>query len=747
MPTFYGDIVVDISTGDLDRIFQYRIPDELLPQIEVGMQVRIPFGKNNRMITGFLINLTEHPRIEPERIKPVENIVNSELAVESQLIKLAWWMKETYGSTMLQALKTVIPVRKQIRHNEKKYYRLKICREDAENLLQKSRKDKRLRARVRLLEALLKEECISRNTLANVLEIKKQTLDGLMRQDVVEEIIETTYRRAIRPMIRGKNRIALNEEQRHTVNDICNAMDLYPQVHLIHGVTGSGKTEVYMELIEHTISKGQQVIVLIPEISLTLQTVSRFYVRFGERISIMNSRLSQGEKYDQYLRAKRGDVDIIIGPRSALFMPFKNLGLIIIDEEHDGAYKSEKTPRYHARETAIQWARMQKASVVLGSATPSVDSYTKALAGEYVLHELSRRAVCESEMPTVKVLDLREEFRSNNKSIFSRELKEKIEERLRNREQIMLFLNRRGYAGFVSCRECGYVFKCRHCDVSLTYHKGNLLKCHYCGYEQPMADRCPECGSKYVAAFGTGTQKVEELVRREFKEARVLRMDRDSTSKKDSMDKILETFSSGEADILVGTQMIVKGHDFPNVTLVGILVAHLSMFSNDYMACERTFALLTQAAGRAGRGTKAGEVIIQTYNPEHYSIVAAAKQDYKSFYDHEIIYRKLMRYPPMVNMMAVLAESSDANAVADGMKKLDCILKAEGALAEHVDIIGPANAKVQKSRDIYRKVLYIKCESLKILIQVRHFLEGYVEYSSLYKNVSIQFDLNPMTTY
>lgn len=747
MPTVYGDIIVDISTGNLDRIFQYRIPDDLQAQIEVGMQVKIPFGKNNRIITGFLVNMTERPQIAPERIKSVEGVVNSELALESQLIKLAWWMKETYGSTMLQALKTVIPVKKQIRQNENKFYRLKISREAAESLLLESRKDKRQKARVRLLEALLKEDFISRETLSNVLEIKKQTLDSLIRQSAVEEVVETTYRRAIRPVIRDTAGIRLNSGQRRVAEHICEAMDSRPGVHLIHGVTGSGKTEVYMELIEHTVMKGKQAIVLIPEISLTFQTVSRFYGRFGERISIMNSRLSQGEKYDQYLRAKRGDVDIIIGPRSALFVPFKDLGLIIIDEEHDGAYKSEKMPRYHARETAVQWAKMLGATVILGSATPSLDSYTKALDGEYQLHELNQRAVSKSVLPAVKIVDLREEFKSKNKSVFSMELRGKIEERLKNKEQTMLFLNRRGFAGFVSCRECGHVFKCKHCDVSLTYHRDGLLKCHYCGYEESMPGTCSECGSRYVAAFGTGTQKVEAMVLKEFPSAKVLRMDRDSTSKKDSMDKILETFSSGQADILVGTQMIVKGHDFPNVTLVGILAADLSMFSNDYMACERTFALLTQAAGRAGRGSKAGEVIIQTYNPDHYSIAAAADQDYKSFYSQEIIYRRLMHYPPAVNMMAVLAEGRNELEVMEGITRLDGMLKAGETFKDTVEVIGPSNAQVPKSRDIFRKVLYIKSEFTGTLIQVRHFLEGYIEYSGSYKNINIQFDLNPMTTY
>ena len=397
---------------------------------------------------------------------------------------------------------------------------------------------------------------------------------------------------------------------------------------------------LYMELIAHMLAQGKQAIVLIPEIALTFQTVMRFYNRFGDRVSIMNSRLSPGERFDQFERAKNGDVDIMIGPRSALFTPFSKLGLIIIDEEHESSYKSETLPRYHARETAIERARMCGASVVLGSATPSVESYYKAKTGEYELLELKHR-VAEKPLPKVEVVDLREELKAGNRSILSVQLQELMEDRLKKGQQMMLFINRRGFNSFVSCRACGEAIKCPRCDVALTYHQQTIqaqrqLVCHYCGYTTAMPKQCPSCKSNMIAGFGTGTEKVEEEIKKLFPAIKTLRMDRDTTMRKDAGARILKQFAEGKADMLIGTQMIVKGHDYSNVTLVGVILADLSLYANDYRAGERTFDLLTQAAGRAGRGEKEGAVVIQTYQPEHYAIAAAASQDYKAFYEMEM---------------------------------------------------------------------------------------------------------------
>ena len=523
--------------------------------------------------------------------------------------------------------------------------------------------------------------------------------------------------------------------------------------YLIKGVTGSGKTEVYMELIAHCIQSGRQAIVLIPEIALTYQTVMRFFSRFGNRVSIINSRLSNGERYDQFERAKNGDIDIMIGPRSALFTPFSNLGLIIIDEEHENSYKSESVPRYHAREVAIEYARMSDAIVVLGSATPSVDSYYKAKTGVYRLLELDTR-VDDRPLPKCEIVDLRQELREGNRSILSTRLQELMEERLHNGQQTMLFLNRRGKSAFMSCRACGFVVKCPHCDVSLSEHSGGVMVCHYCGYRQPVPKVCPSCGSKYISGFKAGTQKIEAMVAKRFPQARILRMDYDTTRAKDAYEKILQAFSNHEADILIGTQMIVKGHDFSNVTLVGVLAADMSLHVNDFHAAERTFALLTQAAGRAGRGKLPGNVVIQTYDPDHYAIQTAKEQDYEAFYDKEIEYRRLMNYPPVWNMLLIHVTSPDesecgsmAQRVHDtAAQMISHIEKSQSPDDRHqIQLIGPADATIAKVNDIYRKVIYMKTSDYAALISVKDGIEQAVKADTAMKNANISFDFNPMS--
>ncbi len=761
MPALYADIIVDISAGSLDRVFQYKIPDRLRAEVDIGRQVLVPFGKGDKVIKGFVLNITQKPGYDVEKIKEISQVINSELAMESQLIRLAWQMKKVYGGTMNQALKTVIPVKRQVKQKVQKYYRIAKHEEELAAYEERLSRDKRYRARAALLKSIkelsrapgpeaLPAACdrpVALNDLERYGAVSPSALRALVADGILEELSQTAYRSPIKALMPAKEQPVLNTQQQQAANAIIE--DEAHQIHLLHGITGSGKTEVYMELIARMLLKGSQVIVLIPEISLSLQTVSRFYSRFGQRVSVMNSRLSDGEKYDQYLRAKRGEIDIVVGPRSALFMPFERLGMIIIDEEHDGAYKSENTPRFHARDVAIWRAKMAGAKVVLGSATPSMESYARALSGMYGLHTLDMRAREGSLLPTVTVVDLREEFKLKNKKIFSRRLCQLMEETLARGEQIILFLNRRGYAGFVSCRSCGHVFKCRHCEISMTAHRGGWLKCHYCGYEQPLPKLCPECGSPYVAAFGTGTQKVEQMIGMEFPNARVLRLDRDSTARKDSMEEILEKFRKHEADILVGTQMIVKGHDFPGVTLVGILAADLSMFSSDYMAAERTFDLLTQAAGRSGRDGKPGQVVIQTYQPEHYSISCASRQDYKSFYRQEMNYRRLLKYPPVVHMMVVLVTGRDESRVGDYIRLLAKALRTFCAEAgiEGMELIGPGDASVSRGMDIYRKVFYLKNKKFPYMIKAREFMERHLRTSSYIKDVSLQFDINPMSMY
>ena len=505
---------------------------------------------------------------------------------------------------------------------------------------------------------------------------------------------------------------------------------------LIKGVTGSGKTEVYMEIIQHVLSKGREVIVLIPEISLTYQTIMRFYAKFGNVVSVINSRLSKGEKYDRFELAAQGRIKIMVGPRSALFTPFNNLGAVIIDEEHESAYQSETIPRYHARETAIELARMTGAKVIMGSATPSLETFNRCKSGIYKLYRLDNRAG-NATIPDVDVVDLRDEMKKGNRTMFSTKLKSLMQEKLDAGEQIMLFLNRRGYQGFINCRECGNVIQCPHCDVSLTLHGRNRLVCHYCGYETVFNHICPKCGSKYIGAFKAGTEKVEEETRKIFPHASVLRMDLDTTSGKEGHRNILEKFASHEADILIGTQMIVKGHDFADVTLVGILLADMSLHCSDYRAAEITFDLLTQAAGRAGRGDRKGNVVIQTYDPEHYSIVHAAGQDYDAFYDEEMGYRELMGYPPSNHMMAVRISCADANLAT----KLSDELYKLTSVDDRVNIIGPADAAVYKINDIYNRVIYYKCRDYALLIQIKDIIENYLKCNvSCYKECHVVFD-------
>ncbi len=743
----YADIIIDISHENLDKTYQYAIPKELIEEAVIGALVIVPFGKGNRQINGYIVDLSAEPKINKAMIKPITEVVKGAPVIESHLIYLAYWMKETFGGTMNDSLKTVIPVKKAVKIKEQRSISLSIEPEQANQLYFEYQR-KNNKAKLRLLEALMKNRVLSYEEAVNKLNIPRTTLQGMEKQGIMKIISEQLYRNPIKNKSELYKKVALNNEQQYIVDDFMKEYEEGKRsTYLIHGITGSGKTEVYMEIIASVIDKGKQVILLIPEIALTFQTVQRFYKRFGGRISIMNSRMSQGERYDQSERARNGEIDIIIGPRSALFTPFQKLGLIIIDEEHEGSYKSEISPKYHAVLTAIKRAELTNASVLLGSATPSLETYYRARLGKYKLYALTKRAK-EAEPPLVWIVDLREELKNKNKSIFSVKLKELIIDRLNKKEQIMLFLNRRGYAGFISCRSCGFVIKCPHCDVSMTSHHNGRMVCHYCGYEAIKPDICPECSSKYIAAFGTGTQKVEELVKKEFPSARVLRMDTDTTKNKGGHDAILSAFSEHKADILIGTQMIVKGHDFPKVTLVGIIAADLSLYTGDFRASERTFQLLCQAAGRAGRDTLPGEVVIQTYHPEHYSVITAAAGDYKAFYEQELLYRRMMQYPPTSHILLMLVTSDQEQlaeqAAAHLGEAVKLYLKQQGILTE---MIGPAPAALAKANDIYRRVIYLKNEDYNTLIAIKNDMEGFFKYSECFTGCSLQFDFDPMSSY
>ncbi|MDD5803322.1 replication restart helicase PriA [Blautia sp. HCP3S3_H10_1] len=740
----YADIIVDISHEKLDKSFQYLVPENLKDQIQVGMVVSIPFGRGNHLRKGYVTGISGEPKVTGIQIKSIAGIENDQETTESRLIALAGWMKEHYGSTMIQALRTVLPIQKKMKAQEKRWITLLISREDGEKLLQ-DMKQTRYKARIRLLEALLQKEDGKLETAwaGKELGTTASVLKYFEEQKIASVDTDVIYRSAIQDAesIPHAALDTLSQPQQEAVVQILSEWERNdPRPVLLHGVTGSGKTQVYMELIDRVIKEGKQAIVLIPEIALTYQMVRRFYGRFGDKVSVINSRLSQGERYDQFKRAKQGELQVMVGPRSALFTPFGKLGLIIIDEEHEASYKSENSPRYHARETAIHRARMEGAKVVLGSATPSMEAYYRAKEGEYALVKLEARFE-ERPLPEVSIIDMREQLKKGNRLALSLELKADMGKCLEKGEQAMLFLNRRGYAGFVSCRSCGHVMKCPHCDVSLSEHNGRRLICHYCGYETVKPDKCPVCSSPYIGGFKAGTQQIQQVVEKEFPGAKILRMDYDTTRAKGSYEKILSAFSRHEADILIGTQMIVKGHDFPDVTLVGVIAADLSLNADDYHSGERTFQLLTQAVGRSGRGRKKGHALIQTYNPEHYSIQTAAKQDYEAFYEEEMGYRLLMDYPPAAHMMAVLGASEDEKLLETAMHYLSLFTgKLYGGKDLHM--IGPAPASVGKVKDVYRRVIYLKHGNYDLLVWIKDRMEKYIEINSGFRKVNIQFDFS-----
>lgn len=756
----YANIVIDISHEKVDKPFTYLVPEHLQEIIKVGDQVEIPFGRGNNKRKGFVLELPKEVALVPGvNYKQIHSIISG-TEITTQFIQLAEWMRKNYGGTMNQALRTVLPVKKPGKEKISRMVVMKLTEDEALGHIEAYEK-KHAVARVRLLKALLEAPEMEVSMITQKLNVSASVIQAFEKAGFVEVIQVRQYRNPIKIREEVRSKPVLNRNQQEIVDDFCRDYDKgIRKTYYVHGVTGSGKTEVYMEMIQRVLNDGKQVILLIPEIALTFQTVLRFYKRFGERVSILHSRLSDGERYDQLTRAGKGEIDIMIGPRSALFTPFTNLGLIVIDEEHEPTYKSEQIPKYHARETAIERARLSGAGVVLGSATPSLEAYYKAEKGEYTLYTLTQR-FGNSTLPEVEIIDLRQELKKGNRSILSESLKKQMAETLEKEEQMMLFLNRRGVSGFVSCRSCGNVVKCPRCDVSLTQHNNGKLICHYCGYETPMIEKCPECGSKFIGGFKAGTQKVEEYVQSIFPQARILRMDADTTKTKDGHEKILSAFANKEADILIGTQMIVKGHDFPNVTLVGILAADLSLHVSDYRAAERTYQLLTQAAGRAGRADKPGKVIIQTYQPEHYAVTCAAEQGYLTFYEREILYRKMLRYPPVGHMLMIFMTGEKEVQLERLAQSLKEVVEkyAQDRMQSHtyeneqaqtdkmsrIQIIGPTEPAIKRIQDIYRKVLYVKCNEYNELVKVKDVLEQYREQTD-YADGTVQFDFDPMNS-
>lgn len=742
MKELYADIIVDISLEKLDKPFQYRVPEKLNGILEVGMCVTVPFGNGNKLIKGYCVGLGEVCDWDKGKIKDIAAIVKDSVSVEDKLMAIAGFIRRNYGSTMIQALKTVLPAKQSVKKLNHRAVECIMNREELISLLGESERKKQT-AKVRLLSELIKQPSIPYEWITGKLNVSASTIKSLEKAGALRIVSTDSYRNPVKLTQTTEIKRTLSQAQQNIVDNVWKDYDEGIRgTYLIHGITGSGKTQVYMELIQGVIERGRQAIVLIPEIALTYQTLLRFYQRFGERVSVMNSTLSPGEKYDQCERAKRGEIDVIIGPRSALFTPFPNIGLIVMDEEHESSYKSASTPKYHARETAIEVARLHNASVVLGSATPSLEAYYRARQGDYKLFCLKER-LTGGTLPSVHIVDLRRELKEGNRSIFSRRLQTLLADRLSKGQQSILFINRRGYAGFISCRSCGHVMKCPHCDVSLSEHQNGSLICHYCGYSEYKPMQCPDCGSKYISGFRAGTQQIEEKLKMLFPGVRTLRMDADTTKTKDSYEKILTAFANEEADVLIGTQMIVKGHDFPKVTLVGVLAADLSLSVGDYRCGERTFQLLTQAVGRAGRGTLPGEALIQTYQPEHYAVVHAANQDYEGFYEEEILYRELSGYPPVAHMLAVqIFAKVEENGKILAKRMADMVKSMEPGTY----VMGPAPASISKINDIFRFVFYVKAVKYDTLVMIKDVLEEQCRTWQL-KGETVQFDFDPVHSF
>ena len=739
----YASVIIDISHEKIDRPFQYSIPKYLEGEELIGREVVIPFGAGNTRRSGYVIDVTRDALFDASRTKSIIDVNKSVNSIEQKMISLAYFIRKRYGCTMIDSLRIVLSAKKRVRMVEKKTVTLVMDKETAIDILVKYKKKNQV-AKARVVEKLLEDNVASYEVFTKELKVATSTLSKMVEEGVIEIASDTKFRKPTISKMQDDKMVKLSEEQQLIVDEIkADRESGDNKNYYIHGITGSGKTEVYLRLIEDVIAEGKQAIVLIPEIALTLQTASRFEQRFKGRVSIINSRLSDGEKQDQLIRAMNGEVDVIIGPRSALFTPFPNLGIIIIDEEHESSYRSDKTPRYDAREVAMYYAKLTDSSVVLASATPSMEMYYMVKNGELKLYELTKRLTGE-DLPKVYVEDMRDELRSGNRSMFSNKLYGLIEDRLNKKEQTMLFINRRGYSGFLSCRACGYIMKCPHCDISLNKHSDGIAKCHYCGYKEVFQHKCPSCGSRYLYEFKGGTQQVVSYIEKEFPLAKVLRMDADTTAGKNQYEEILQSFSNHEADILVGTQMIIKGHDFKGVTLVGIVAADISLGGSDYKSGERTFQILTQAAGRAGRGDKSGEVVIQTYQPQHYSVVYAKNHNFKKFYEEEIQYRQLMKYPPISQLMAILIMSKDesrARVISEEIVEL-----TKDILEEYNAVrIGPSEASIYKLKDFFRYVLYIKDSQFTHFTDIKDLIEEKVIINAN-KEVII-YDFNPIRGY
>ncbi len=713
----YAQVIVDIAHSEVDRLFTYAVPEDM--KLRLGQHVLVPFGRGNKPLEGFILGVMEQaPEEMAGRIKPILRVLAPYPIFTEEQLELARWMQQNYHCVLVDALRLMIPAQLRGGRIGEKTVRTVQRADDLSieaaraSLLKKDGTPKAPR-QSEVLELLIKTNApMSVKDIAAFLPGAEGAVSALIKKGLIAEEDCVTFRR---PAIKSRESIPvkLTAEQHKAVETVSEGMQKGDGVYLLHGVTGSGKTEVYMHCISRCIAEGKQAILLVPEIALTPQTMGLFRARFGDNVAVLHSRLSAGERFDEWRRIRLGMVQVAVGARSAVFAPFESLGLLIVDEEHEPTYQSELSPRYQAVEVARKRAAMANAPLILGSATPSIQSYYRAKTGVYTLVELTER-VQKRPMPDIKIVDMRQEFLRGNTGIFSSALYSALDSCLRAKKQAILFINRRGYSTFVSCRACGHVFQCKDCDISMTYHRTEeCVKCHYCGHTEAVPTTCPNCGQPFIKYFGVGTQQVEEQLREHFPQVKALRMDMDSTRTKDAHENLLSTFARGDAQVLIGTQMVAKGLDFPDVTLVGVVAADSSLYLPDYRSAERTFQLLTQVAGRAGRDLSPGRVVIQTYSPGHPSIAFARTHDYKGFFAYELAQRKAALFPPFSLFVRALFTGLEEDALhQDGVryaKGLEAAVKeALGGHEEELLFLSAAPAPIYKKQGVYRFAILVK---------------------------------------
>lgn len=712
-------VLVELSNKNIDRIFDYKVSDDLVDDIKLGIRVEVPFG--NQTLEGFILEIKEDSNLD--NLKYINKIIDKDIVLNKELLDLGKSMQKITLSTLISCYQVMLPkalkAKKKVLINKKydTFYRLNKNYNYKLNNIQS-----------KIVNLFLKTDLVKRK---DIVEISPSSLKTLVKNNVLIEEKKEHYRLEYDNKSDDIKKLTLDQKK------VVDSVKLNEsQTYLLHGVTGSGKTEVYIKLIEKVLLQDKTAIVLVPEISLTPQMVNRFSEVFGNKIAALHSALSEGEKYDEWRRINRGEVLIVIGARSAVFAPLNNIGIIIIDEEHSDSYKQDNNPRYDARQIAILRSKTNNCPVLMGSATPSLESYARAVKGVYKLLSLPNRVNGKS-LPKIEIVDMNEEIKHNRGHI-SNYLLEKMIETLNDNNQIILLLNRRGYASFVTCKNCGYTEKCPHCDITLTYHKtSNMLRCHYCGYAKKMDKICSECGEEAITSLGTGTEKIEEEINKLIPNAKVLRMDYDTTSKKGMHSKMINAFKNHEYDILLGTQIVAKGLDFSNVTLVGVINADTSLNIPDFRSSENTFSLLSQVSGRSGRSDKTGQVIIQTFNKDHYAILYAKNHDYVGFYKKEMTIRHTLKYSPYYYICYLRISSKDYDLASKEANKIKKSL--ERNLDKEI-ILGPSPANVFKVNNIYRFGIIIKYKKDDKLYQI---LNKLIEHYRSNNKVVIDIDFNP----